>query len=191
MKLLRESMLMSVITNNLEVSFNLTAKDMKTLNDLDMQLLQRCLHLGARSSQCLMLLELGLTSVAFLVKKKRIMYLFHIITTDTSSLVSQVFWKQVKSSTVGNWVGTVINDLKELNINLSFSQIAQMTKPKFKILVRQSCENASFSALVKEKETLSKGKFIKYDSLKTQPYLLSESGLNVDMMRKIYQVKCR
>ena len=91
MLLLREAMLMSVITNNLEVSFNLTTKDLKALNDLDMQLIRGCLLLGAKSPKCLMLLELGLVPVSHLVKRKRIMYLHHLLTTDESSLVSKVF----------------------------------------------------------------------------------------------------
>ena len=39
LKVMREAMLMSVITNNLEAAFNITAKDIKTLNDLNCQLL--------------------------------------------------------------------------------------------------------------------------------------------------------
>ena len=50
MKLMRESMLLSVITNNLEVSFNLTTRDIKTLNNIDIQLLQQCLCHGGKSS---------------------------------------------------------------------------------------------------------------------------------------------
>ena len=97
LKLLRESMLMSVITNNLEVAFNLTQKDYKILNDLDIQLLRGCLLLGAKSPQCLIFLELGFIPVSYLVKKKRVLYLFHLLTTDESTLVSQVFSKMISS----------------------------------------------------------------------------------------------
>ena len=128
MKLLRETMLLSVITHNLEVAFNLSAIDMKILNDLDMQLLRRCLLTGSKSPQCLMLLELGLVSVSYLVKKKRIMYLYHLLTSDDSSLVSQIFRKMASLSKKGDWVHTVLKDLKDLNIQLSFAQIANLSK---------------------------------------------------------------
>ena len=144
LKLLRESMLMSVITNNLEVSFNLTTKEYKILHDLDMQLLRGCLLLGAKTPQCLILLELGFVSVSYLVKKKRVMYLFHLLTTDESSLVSQVFHKQRSSAKRGDWVNTVLKDLKDLKIDLSFSQIARIKKTVFKRIVRESVEKACF-----------------------------------------------
>ena len=191
MKLLRESMLMSVITNNLEVSFNLTSKDLKTLNDLDMQLLRGCLLTGAKSPQCLMLLELGLVLVSYLLKKKRILYLHHLLTVDESSLVVKVFRKQVSSLKKGDWVQTVLNDLKDLKIELSFSQIAGISKAKFKSTVKESCEKACFLALLKEMESLKKDKEIQYKSLITQSYLMHDSGLSVHSMRNIYHIRCR
>ena len=191
MKLMREAMLMSVITNNLEVSFNLTPKDIKVLNDLDTQLIRSCLLLGAKASQCLMFLELGLVPVSFLIKKKRILYLFHLLTTDKSSLVSLVFQQQVKSAQKTNWVNTVIKDLKDFYINMSFTQIAQSNKMKFKALVKQSCEKAAFLSLLKQKESLSKGKNLEYNCFEIQPYFKPESNLSLETMRRIYSVKCR
>ena len=66
-----------------------------------------------------------------------------------------------------------------------------MSKKSFKALVKESCHNASFTSLIKEKDSRSKGREIKYESLKTQGYLLPENGLNVEQMRRIYHVRCR
>ena len=188
---MRETMLMSVITHNLEVSFNLSANDMKTLNDLDLQLLRGSLLLGAKSSQSLMFLELGLVPVSFIIKKKRIMYLFHLLTTDNSTLVSKIFRQQLKSLKRGDWINTVIEDLKDLNLNLSFAQIANMSKNKFKDLVKKSSEKASFQSLIRDKQSKSKGKELSYKCLETQSYFHSENGLDVETMRRIYQIRSR
>ena len=194
MNLLRKSMLMSVITYNLEVSFNLSDKNIKSLHDLDMQLLRGSLLLGAKSSQSLMLLELGLIPVSFLLKKKKIMYLFHLLNTDESSLVGQVFQKQlqdIKSIKKGEWINTVLEDLKELNIELTFSEIATMSKEKFKSLVKKSTETAALKSLVTEVGKRSKGKEIAYECLGMQSYLQSSSGLSLESMRRIYHIRCR
>ena len=66
-----------------------------------------------------------------------------------------------------------------------------MGKQSFKQLVKESCENACFRRLVSEKEKLSKGSEIVYTKLETQPYLLPDSGLSVEMMRNFFHVKCR
>ena len=156
-----------------------------------MQLLRSSLLLGAKSSQCLILLELGLPSVAFLLKKKRVLYLHHLLTTDQSSLVSQVFQEQVRKSKSKDWVHSVIKDLEDLEIDLLFSQIASIGKQPFKQLVKESCENACFKSLIKEKEKLSKGREIQYTNFETQSYLMSDSDLSVEIMRKIYHLRCR
>ena len=57
--------------------------------------------------------------------------------------------------------------------------------------VKKSIESACFLSLLKEKESLSKGQEIHYDSLKTQSYLLSDSGLSIESMRRIYHIRCR
>ena len=190
-KLHRESMLLSVITHNLEVSFNLSEKDIKLLHNLDIQLLRRSFLLGAKSSHCLILLELGLSPVSFILKKKRVIYLHHLLTTDPSSLVSLVFWEQVRTNRRGDWITTVIQDLDDFGLNRSFSQIASMSKNAFKMLVKSHCDNACFQYLISEKLKLSKGSEICYDKLETHSYLSPESGLSLETMRRIFHIRSR
>ena len=51
--LMRESMLVSVLTNNLEVAFNITSKDLKSLDQIDMQLLREGLQVSSKASKSL------------------------------------------------------------------------------------------------------------------------------------------
>ena len=60
--LMRNSLFLSVITNNLEISV-LSDKDVKCLESLDHQLIQRSLHVNSKQSTIMMMLELGLNSV--------------------------------------------------------------------------------------------------------------------------------
>ena len=66
-----------------------------------------------------------------------------------------------------------------------------MSKPKFKSLVKSSCEKAFFNHLLSEKNKLSKGKEITYLKLETQPYLKPGMGITVHSMRRIYHIRCR
>ena len=118
LKLLRESMLISVLTSNLEVSFNLSTKDLQLLIDVENQLLRAALKTSAKSSRVLLLLEIGVCSIDFILKKKRILYLYHLLTVEGMPLVKQVFDKQLLTTTFGDWTKTVTKDLEDLNINL-------------------------------------------------------------------------
>ena len=64
-KLLRNSMVMSVLTNNLEVAYNFTKAEMKRLDKTDLALLRRFLGCSSKVSSSIHLLDLGLLSSCF------------------------------------------------------------------------------------------------------------------------------
>ena len=86
LKQLRNSMLISVLTYNLEVSHNMTKQEIKALEDLDLSLIRKALHLSAKSSHHLIYLETGLMSVEWIMKKKGLLYFHHLINSDDSSI---------------------------------------------------------------------------------------------------------
>ena len=191
LKIMRDSMLVSVLTNNLEVSLNLTAGDIKILDNVDLMLLRKALLISSKSSRCLILLELGINSVEFIIKKKRVGYLFHLLTSSVPSLSKQVFDQQVKNPRKGDFINLVMKDLKDLNINLSLEDISMLPKSKFKSIVKTACKESCFNKLLEEKQKLSKGKEISYTKFETQKYLSSGNGLSLDTMRKIFHTRCR
>ena len=107
LKQLRDSMLISVITHNLEVSTNLTKSDIKALEDLDLSLMRKAMMLSSKSSQHILYLETGIISVDFILKKKRIMYYHHLLNSDNSSLSKQVLLAQIEKPQIGDWIKLV------------------------------------------------------------------------------------
>ena len=96
LQILRDSMFISVITYNLEVSINMTKSDIKALDDLDLSLMRKAMCLSSKSSRPLIYLETGIISVEYILKKKRIMYLHHLLNCDDSSLSESVLLAQIK-----------------------------------------------------------------------------------------------
>ena len=187
---MRNSLFFSVITNNLEVSV-LSQKDVKALESLDYQLIRRALQINSKQSTVLMMLELGIISVKFVLIKKRLMYLHHILTSSDKSLISQIFHEMQKSPLKTDWATMINKDMKQINLNLSHEQIQLMTKINFKKKIKDLCEKACFSDFLKQKSSLSKGKILSYDKLELQPYFSSKYGLSADSMRKIYALRTR
>ena len=71
----------------------------------------------------------------------------------------------------GDWGTTICEDIEELNIKTSFMEIKSMTKNQFKKIVNKKiCDNALIYLLGKQKK---KGSNIKYKTLETADYLLS------------------
>ena len=57
--------------------------------------------------------------------------------------------------------------------------------------MKDASQRACFASLLKEKNILSKGKEIKYDSLHIQAYLKTENKIDMDTKRRIMRVRLR
>ena len=97
LKLLRNTMVMSILTYNIEVLYNVTKSDMKRLDKVDLYLLRKAMMTSPKASRCLVLLELGLVSLEFILKQKRVMFLFHLLTSDNSSISKRILMSQINS----------------------------------------------------------------------------------------------
>ena len=91
----------------------------------------------------------------------------------------------------GDWILVVKEDLKELQINLSFEEIASISKKRFKEIVRNACKQACFLSLLSDKNKLSKGKEIEYSEFKTQKYLLPGTKMSTESIRWIFAIRSR
>ena len=83
-------MVNSVLTYNLEVVPNLTKKDLNDLDKVDLLLLRRATMTTSKSSRVLLLAEMGLLSVEYILKKKRLNYLQTLLQSEERLLSKQV-----------------------------------------------------------------------------------------------------
>ena len=190
-KLLRDTMVYSVLTYNLEVAYNLTKSDLKILDKIDLHLIGQVLMTSSKVSRCLVLLELGLMPVEYVIKQKRLNYLFNLVQMDESSIAKKVFLQQTKSPLKGDFVKYAQEDMKELDLKFAFEEISNISKLKWKKLVKEACKAACLKTLQEDKSKLSKGKEITYTNLEMQAYLKSGNEVTTDLKRKILQVRLR
>ena len=118
------------------------------------------------------------------------MYLHHLLTSD-ECLASEILHSQIRHPMKHDWILSIERDLKELEIQLTFSEIAQMSKNVFKKYLKTKCHNFNFQFMMNEKPKSSKGILLTFETLQVQNYLRSASGLSVHMMRNIFQTRIR
>ena len=105
------------------------------------------------------------------------MYLHHILRRPEQELIRKFYKAQKCKKSKGDWVQLVEQNLSELQIELDDIEISQMTKYKFKKMIRKKIQTAAFRFLMSKKETHSKMSENQYNKLETQTYLKSDSGL--------------
>ena len=122
------------------------------------------------------------------------MFLHHILQQKKNSLVHKFFMAQMKSPTQNDWVSTALEDLEELEINLDLEEIEEMSRERYKSIVKEKVEIQAFEYIIKKKgertSDHAKGKFITYERLEMAEYLSSlEEDISINEKKWLF--KCR
>ena len=104
--------------------------------------------------------------------------------------ISKFFHSQDSNPVKNDWVLTCREDLENLNINLSFEEIKDLSKEKFKNIVKKAVSNKAFEYLTTEKTKLSKIQHIEYDKFDIQEYLLPNQT-SIRMAKFIFHARSR
>ena len=103
--LLRSSLLVSSMLFNCEAWYNLTNSEFDLLESIDLQFLRypkRDVIPGA----------IGCKPFREIIRERRLGFLYYILNEDPQSLIHKFFQTQLKNSSRGDWVTTVLSDLK-------------------------------------------------------------------------------
>ena len=106
-------------------------------------------------------------------------FLHYILSDKEESLLSNIFRAQCDNPVKGDWVTTVQNDLKELELDISFEPIKAFTKDEFRIKEKKLVRRKAFEYLQNLQQTHSKAMPLKYAELSLQDYLKPDSDMTM------------
>ena len=110
-------MLCNGILFNSEVWHGIKEYDIEELEKVDEYLLRGIMKAHSKTSRAALYLESGCVPLRYILKKRRIMYLHHILIRKPDALLLQTFQAQNKFPVKGDWSLTVANNLKEIDID--------------------------------------------------------------------------
>ena len=183
--LLRASLFLSSLISNSEAWVNLTKKNVTDLEKVDEQLLRKILSAHPKTPTELLYLELGAIPVRFTLMSRRINYLWYLIHDKDGSLLKTFFEAQCDQPIRGDWVSTVKQDMSDLNIQVSFEEISEISKEAFKKLVKEKVQKSALNYLKNLQISHSKSKNICYEDLSLQGYLRSGTT-NMTIKEKLF-----
>ena len=85
----------------------------------------------------------GKLPIRYIIKTRRLMFLWHILNVNKSELIHKFYKAQVLSPQKDDWVHQVTQDKQELNIELSDDDILSMSKTSFKKYVMSKIESSA------------------------------------------------
>ena len=95
---LREAMFCNGILYNSEVWHGLKEYDIEELEKVDAYLLRGIMKAHSKTSRAALYLESGCVPLRYILKKRRILYLHHLITRDKNELIRKVYEAQESAS---------------------------------------------------------------------------------------------
>ena len=189
--ILRSSLLLSGILTNSEAWYGLKNEDMEKLEQIDESLLRKILEVGSGCPKEMLYLEMGVLPIRFVVMCRRLMFLHYIINEDPESLVGRVFTAQEKTPGKNDWCLTVENDMEELGITLTHSEIRSMTEFRFKSLVKPLIYKKALSYLNNFKLKHTKVMHIEHMELSLQEYLRPKNVSGIQLAKFLFQSRSR
>ena len=109
------------------------------------------------------------------------LYLQTILKRDDSEITKKIYKTQILKPTHGDFSELVQKDFKMIEEPFDETKVCNMSKEKFKRLVKVKIRKAAFDHLIKLKNTHSKVKDIKYQKLETQTYMKSSIFSNEEV----------
>lgn len=176
--ILRNSLLLSTLISNSEVWYNLTNKDISKLESVDEALLRRILSAHSKTPLELLYLETGNIPIRFIIMARRLNFLWYILNEEEDLLIRRCLEAQMDHPSRGNWVKTVTEDMKDLEINLdkpTIDQIEGTDKLTFKQIIKSKVQRKAFEHLTKLKDSHSKARKLRHKNLEMQRYLKPET----------------
>ena len=186
---LREAILISSLIFNSDSWHNVKDVEIEKLCAIDEQLLRKILKAPAKTCKESLYLETGCKSVKYYIRQRRIMYQHHILRRPKTELISRFYHAQKLKPSKGDFVTLVENDKKLLKISLSDQEISEISKSKYKQIVKKAISEEAFKDLMRQKENHSKMTELQYSELAMQSYLKSDCILTDD--EKCLLFKCR
>ena len=174
--ILRESIFINGILTNVESWNFISEKGYKILEDSDVRLFSEIF--GSKSNRVLFYIETGKIPIRFTIAKRRLMYLWHLLSRKESELISKVYHIQKLKQTSKDWYQMICQEKQKYAIHLSDREIQEMSKTKYKKLVNESVNKFAYSRLVKTASEQSKCrdivKNINIENISIQKYLVTE-----------------
>ena len=159
---------------------------MRILEQCDEILLTKILDCDGNTSNALKYFDLGILPVRFEIMKRKLSFLQYILKEEESSMIYQILKVTRENSVKNDFVYTCHKYLKTFEINLSFEEIAKLSKYSFKKLLKVQASSSALKYLKNEQLKQKKIVDINYSKLQMQEYL-ADGDRNTNVSKLIFK----
>ena len=157
-----------------EAWHGITGAQVRAFEKIDEALIKGILESHSKIPILALYLETAQIPIRYILACRRILYLQTILQRGTEELIYKVYAAQKNDPTQGDFCQLVTDDSQLIDLQLSDSQISNMTRYDLQMLVKSKARRAAFIYLINIKESKSKMDNISYlNSFQILPYMVS------------------
>ena len=168
-------MFINAVLCNSETWYGITKDERDKLENMDKILIRRILDGHSKTPTEALYLETGSIPLRFIIQARRLNFLKYILSRKDSEMLLKFFWAQNENELKNDWTRTVKDDLEEFDIFMTFEEIAETIKEKFKQLVKDACKQRALEYLKEEANKKKKMSQLKYHDLNLQNYFVNNN----------------
>ena len=139
-KILRNALFLSSLLTNCEAWYNVSTVDRDLLEEADENLLRSILECPVTTPKEMLYLELNCLPIRYILMKRRLHFLYYILSQKKDSLIYQFFQAQQRNSVKGDWSITVQEDLEILGIETPINQITNLSESTYTKMIGEKIE---------------------------------------------------
>ena len=183
-------MLRSSILYACETYYNLKESELRQLERIEESFLRQMFKTTKGCPLSQLYLEAGHAPARFEVKKIRLLFLQNILHENPESQINRFLKLQYENPTKGDWASSCVQDLKDLDIDISLEEIKTLPKTHFCKLLKKSIQVKALEYLLSKQR--SKGQEIHYPELKMAEYLMPNfEKISIEDRRNIFEIRNR
>jgi hypothetical protein len=142
--ILMNVMLRSSILYASETYYDLKEKEVRQLERIEESFMRQLLKTTKGCPIIQLYTELGQIPARFDIIKLKLNFLKYILHQEQNSLIFKVFQLQLENPKKGDWASSCIQNLKDLDVNMSLREIKEMSHNKYTHLIRTKCEETAY-----------------------------------------------
>ena len=188
--IMRDSMLVSKLLSNSEIWYNITKDQYKKLERIDESFLRKIFNVAISVPKESLFIESACLPLKYLIKIRRLMFLWHILHLDQKELLFKFYLAQSMVCHKDDWVEQVRKDRVDLDLQLSDKEISSMSKEKFRELVKMKTKIIAIKYLNEQKTKHSKSSHLNLSNLTPAEYLKSKN-LSKEEVQTLFKLRFR
>ena len=188
--LFRETNILNSMLCSAESWYGISKKHIEDLESIDLHFMHTIFNGHSKTAKEAFYLETGSIPIKFVLISRRLNFWRHIVNTDEYTLLHKFYKIQKACPAKNDWVNQIENDKNEINMTLSDEDVMNISKSKFKKLVKQKIKLAALEYLNSVAKDHSKSEKLMKTELQWSTYL-KDKRFSVPEAQLLFKLRSR